>query len=205
MPHRASPKWERIGVELWDRVCCFAEAWHLSGRPPKPRAPENATEWRVEIHALRAWLEGIAKERQGEQDSPFAAALAKMRGEFDDEDLALRLMRQRPDTFADQTHQAPRAYSSLPTADTNDGSNGGTVGYPPSALFLSAKGLAQELRNAGYSRATDAAVEGFLRRHRQTHKDCFEELPTPRENEERILYRTAHVWQFLITHFAPHD
>jgi hypothetical protein len=62
----------------------------------------------------------------------------------------------------------------------------------PLGTLLSASDLAEHL-----AQPTDR-VETFLRRYRQSHRDCFQEVEHPRRNEARILYRTDDVWPALL-------
>jgi hypothetical protein len=68
---------------------------------------------------------------------------------------------------------------------------------------LSAPDLARLLREQGYSAATNDAVDAWLRRHRETCPDSYEERNRDdrRRNEPKYLYR-ADVWPALVQHFA---
>jgi hypothetical protein len=59
---------------------------------------------------------------------------------------------------------------------------------PVLPLLLSAGGLAKLINQP------EARVETFLRRFRESNRDCVEEIPNPRRREPRYLYRTADVW-----------
>jgi hypothetical protein len=63
--------------------------------------------------------------------------------------------------------------------------------------FMSAPDLAAHLGHP------TPAVDSFLRRFRATNADCFEEVPTARRNEPRIVYRVMDVMPALVGHFAP--
>jgi hypothetical protein len=69
---------------------------------------------------------------------------------------------------------------------------------------LCASDLARLLREKGYLRASDDAVDSWLRRYRTDFPDCYEERNQDdrRRNEPRILYRPE-VWPELVRHFAP--
>ncbi len=69
---------------------------------------------------------------------------------------------------------------------------------------LSAKDLARMLRARGYSRATDNAVEIFLRRHRAVCPDCYEQRDQDdrRRNQAKFMHQPE-VWPALVQHFSP--
>ncbi len=73
---------------------------------------------------------------------------------------------------------------------------------PPAASQLSAKDLAVLLRKRGFAKATNDAVYGYLRRYAQDHSDCCFQVPNPKRNEPRILYRIPEVWPVLIKQYG---
>jgi hypothetical protein len=67
---------------------------------------------------------------------------------------------------------------------------------------MSSSDMARRLRDMGCSRATDDAVDAFLRRHRNTCPDCLtvQDAEDRRRNDPKYLYR-AEVWPALVQHF----
>jgi hypothetical protein len=68
---------------------------------------------------------------------------------------------------------------------------------------LCSRDLARMLRDRGYSRATDNAVEIFLRRYRENYPDsCHrKDRDDRRRNEAEYTYRPE-VWPYLVEHFS---
>jgi hypothetical protein len=70
-----------------------------------------------------------------------------------------------------------------------------------SSSLISAKDLANKLRNEGRSDASDDAVGARLRRYRGDFPDCYREVEGRRVNEPKYLYRQADVLPHLREHF----
>jgi hypothetical protein len=51
---------------------------------------------------------------------------------------------------------------------------------------------------AGFLKQPDSRVETFLRRYREDHQDCYDEVDSARVNEARFLYHTAAIWPVLV-------
>jgi hypothetical protein len=71
----------------------------------------------------------------------------------------------------------------------------------PRMHFLSAPDLAEALRARGYHKATDDAVDSFLRRYARVHRYCREYVPRPQRREPRSIYRVADVWAPLLLQY----
>jgi hypothetical protein len=70
---------------------------------------------------------------------------------------------------------------------------------------LAAIDIARRLREAGHKRATDAAVDCWLRRYALKSRRCREERQNPRVREPHYLYRLTEVWGLLLAHFGDGD
>jgi hypothetical protein len=158
---------------------------------------------------VKDWYGGDTDITQSALDLPVRAALKDLRRFLLDGSFSSRAVQEREETIVYlegllSRIQTPRTEKTPPDpagAQAFDRQLPETIPYTSP---LCAQDLARLLRQSGYARATDDAVQAWLRRYRDNFPDCYErrDRDDRRRTEPLIFYRPE-VWPHLVRHFAP--